>query len=684
MGRLTYLDIGQIFIQADTLYRPASLAKRLLNMGVSEDPGNTLLRCGDTAPLEPGLNLAAYVLGLAHLELAGGANQITLIRYGDKLGRHQGWTRSVQVLESGLTYDLGQPYPDSMVAINGRVCWSNGVDAPLLIDGVTTYGRQVIRLGFDRAPAAPTVLYPSGGASSSQSVPNYAGYAHVGGIGTVQSYDGEDGALLAGAWGYRVQWEDPFGNLSPASAEATAALRLQSTGYLVNSSADYERLNHLDSMTRQFCLRGIDPGEEHVGAIRVYRTTDKLHTDGAYYLLARLTGREAFGLPDGESDGLLSAGPTLVELDPVTPYRVACEFQGRLVAANFNDNPGMIRLSEPGFPGTWPRTARVIPDAGGAAVTGLAATAGGLLAFTANSIFQVEATGDVVTSRPLIGGVGCVAPATLAVLPNGDLIWMAMDGVYTLSGGVPARVSDPIRQTYARLPSSYLGRAVGAVDPRTGVYVLAVCTGSSPLPDQLLLYDVRTGGWSESDAGGRRITALAAAPGHARHLLMGSYLGGEGQNVRIWNRPSVIEGDTIASAFESGVVRMGEDASVVFRLRGILIHFVESAVVAGGSATLRVWVTDRPDGEYRDYPIDLCGGDIVAADAYGGATVGSTIFRQPQIRCRKVDIDINNIAGFRFSLSSTSGRVLHLVGFAFLVERQDNNKSRIQGALRGA
>lgn len=673
-------------VQSDTLYRPSSLAQSINNMLNTDDPGNTLRSGGQHAPYElPSIFLSSYINGICAVESLGGANQVLALHSGGSLFVHEGWKRLYTIVETGLTYTPSAAFPDAMVAVNGRITWSNGVDQPRVIDGTETYGRLTLPLGFDRAPGAPTVLCPNAGAEDTEGVANYNGYSHVGDIGTVQAFDGEDGALLAGRWKYCVVWEDMFGNLSPASAETSAWITNASAGYLPSTSADYVRLNHMDSLTRQFCVRGVTPGEAHVVAIHIYRTLDQLHnTDRNFYLVSRLSGNERFTVPDKESDGVLAGAPVLQRSAPVRPYRIACSYQGRLVVGNFAASPATVRWSEPGFPGTFLEDNYAIPSEGGAQITGLTAWGDALIVFTDRSIYRLEVEGQVAV-RPLFHGVGCVAPCSIQALPDGRLIWQGPNGFYAMAlGGAPVRISQPISRLVARLPSGFSGRTVSAIDPLTGMYLASVCT-NSVIQDQLLAYDPRTEGWTQFDLGAWHATAMCSQPGPAGHVLMGAQLDGSGVQVRVWNRASTINGGTYSFTYVSNVIRIDPSGSVPFRLRSIVIEFAETAIKDGGSAVLSVYPDDAPESTPVTYNVDMCRDEAEDTWPFGGLTVGTgTPFRQPLLRSRKVDVDINTVTGFRFKLVSNANIRLELIGFRFIIDSQDNKKSsRLPGALRG-
>lgn len=673
-------------VQSDVLYRPESLAHTINNMMLTDDPGNTLRSGGMNSPYElPSVTVSGYINGICAAESLGGANQVVVFHSGNNLYVHEGWNRTFTVVQSGLTYTPTATFPDAMVAINGRVIWSNGVDQPRVVDGTTSYGRLCVPLGFDRPPGAPTVLCPNSGAESTEGVSNYNGYAHVGDIGTVQPFDGEDGALLAGRWKYCVLWEDIFGNLSPASADASAWITNASAGYLPSTSTDYKRLNHMDSLTRMFCVRGITPGDDHVAAIHVYRTLDQLNnTDREFYLLCRLAGNERFTVPDKESDGVLAGSDVMQRCTAVRPFRVACAYQGRLVVGNFQEAPGTVRWSEPGFPGTFLEDNYAIPSEGGAQVTGLTAWGDALVVFTDRSIYMLEVEGDAAV-RPLFQGVGCAAPCSIQTLSDGRLVWLSASGFYAMARGqAPERISQPISRLMARLPAGTLGRTVSAIDPQTGAYLASVCA-TGPVQDLVLCFDPRSGGWTQFDQAFRSTTAMCQQPGHAAHVLMGSNLTGVGNTLRVWNRGSSVSGGTYTFSYTSNPIRIDPSGSVPFRLRAIIIEFAETAIKDGGSATLSVYPDDAPESTPVTYPVDMCRDEALASWPYGGLTVGtSSLFRQPLLRARRVSVDLNTMTGFRFKLQSSTNIRQELVGFRFIIEAQDNNKSsRTPGALRG-
>lgn len=699
--------LGLALFESQRIYAPQSIARRIVNL--DREPDGTLLSIESMGRYDPKstTTLDGPILGLAHLETLDGANQVTVLRAGTKLYRHQGWTRTFATLTTGLTYDPNQAFPDVCLPIAGYIVWSNGVDRPLIIDCAKDYGRRALPLGFDNVPAAPLALSPTPGipaldgsntggsgygAGAGNYPPNQGGYSVPGNIGTVSQFNGEDGALLDSTHIYRVQWEDCYGNLSPLSYPSNlATIAAQSTGYWGTLSTNYVRKNNLDMLRRGFCVRGIDKGESHVKAIRVYRTTDTAHSAGEYHLLTRIEGRQAFAYPDSRSDAVLVNGDTPQKPVPVLPFRVACEYQGRLVACNFPGSPGLVRWSQPGFIGTFLEDDWIVPDASGAQVTGAVSYNGAVYLFTEMSIFQLNIDAEGPRLQPVSSSVGTLAPASAQCLPDGRIAFLSRLGMFAIDHkGQIEEIGTEVTDILERIQTGAGGRSVAAIDPATGIYVLALPTNSAK-NDTMLGYDFRVGGWRSYDALPFRPVTLHAASGRAGHLLVGATLPGSLYSLRVWNHPDVSGTNPFASSFESNELRLDPQGLKVFRCRGILVGFIESDVAPSDpGCTVRVWTTSRrtrgtPAESYYDTSMELVGQDFLDAWALGGVTLNASeaYFRTPMVTWRVIPIDVSMITGLRFKISVSAGRRLHLHGFSVIAEEQGQEASRVSGPVRG-
>lgn len=707
-------NLGLSLLQSDKIYDPQSIARRVVNF--MRLPDGTLATYNGQADYDPKASNPPEgpVMGIGHLETYDGANQVTLVRGKDKLKRHEGWNRTWADV-TDVTYDPLQPFPDVCLPINGCIVWSNGIDRPLVTDCAKEFGRLTVPLGFSNAPASPTVLSPTPGAGDASGAggtaagfgagvgtqpPNMNGYSVPGNIGTVNAYNGEDGAMLSGSWLYCYQWEDVLGNLSPLSPPSNAAtVANQSTGYVGTSQlfnpaglTGYYRKNTLDLLLRAFCVRGLDQGESHVKAMRVYRTTDTLHSEGKYHLLVRIEGRQKFIYPDRVSDSILVNKPEPVRAVVVPSFRVACEYQGRLIIGNFGDDPGMIRWSQAGFIGTFEEDAWVVPDAGGAQITGLCAYDGSVFVTTETSVFRLDITPAGPQLSPVSQTQGCVAPQSLRVLPDGRLAFLSRTSVFATDGRTqPADIGTEIQEQIAALNSTALGRVSGSVDPRTGLYLLGVPATSAD-NTVLLGYDYRVQGWRQFAFDADPVYTLHAAAGRAGHLLMGMSTAGGRKSVRVWNFANT-SAQTHTSVYESVELRMDPQGLNRFRVFGVLVGFVESDYIAAGgaaSASIRVWRTSRltgaapGDDSYWDADVELVGEDYENAWGLGDIVLNSSsaYFRTPEVTWRKIPVDQTMLTGFRFRLTAPANHRIRLHGFAILWEPLGNEASRIAGPVR--
>lgn len=723
LGSRPVTKLGLALFQSGVLYKPTSFAKQIVNLRrTTEGTLESFVGAGRYDPkITTGANGGNFdypIMGIAHVETYAGANQVTLVRSGTTLYRHQGWDRTFTAIQTGLTYDPSQPFVDACVPIGGFIVWCNGVDRPLVLD-CRTDGRLVAPLGFNSAPAAPSAWGPSPGAynldalggaifagvGAGRYATNTLGYSVPGNVGTVSQYNGEDGALLDSAHGYAIQWEDIFGNLSPLSPMSNlVTIAAQSCGYQSPLAGTYVRKNRLDMLLRGFAVRGIETGEDHVKAIRLYRTTDTLHSDGKLHLRARIEGRQKFTYPDSMSDGAVLAGDVPVPITPVVPFRVACEYQGRLVIGNLLGAPGEVRWSQPGNIGTFEEDAFCIPDAGGSQITGLASYAGFIYMFTESSVFRLNLDAEGARPEPVSNTYGTVSPASVRVLPDGRLAWMTRKTVVVHDGSTVKDIGTDIIDRLRHVNASAVGRSAGAVDQRTGVYLLSLPVDSA---NNIVTfgYDVRLGGWHEyrlNYASDYAVTALHAASGTAGYTFAGVTGGGQ-YNLCVWGYPDV---DTFASltsaSYQTTILRMDEVGLLPFRVREILVGFIETecADVTADDASLlvRVWYTDRQtnanplpitpaneDGSYIDYEMELVGQDFEDAWRLGNVVLASSeaYYRTGAIRWRRVLVDVGTTTGFSFRLSVSAGRRLNLFGIGIIAQPEGEEASRLPGLTRG-
>jgi hypothetical protein len=700
-------DLGLSLIVSEQVYDPPSIASKIVNLIRPMEQPQTLKTGGQLTLLDPkASHFSTRIDGLAHAEVYEGAGQATVVRSGTALYIHAGYTRTWDTLRTGLTYDPNQPYPDVMLsAPGGFIIWSNGLDNPLIIDVTRTAGRLVEQLGFHRAPAAPSVLYPSPGGNDTDTSkntplpPNYQGYAIPGKIGTLASFAGEDGSVLDGSWLYYVQWEDVFGNLSPLSnASAPAIMQQVSTGYVTTQSTDYKRMNHLDMLTRQFVVRGLDKGEEHVGAIRIYRTPDTLHSDSREpLLLARIEGRDTFTYPDNIPDSRLTlTGLQAEKIVPVQPFKVGCIHQGRLAIGNLQGEAGKVRWSQPGFYGTFNEFDFVVPDnASGSEVTGLQSWGSYLYAFTHSTVYRIDTNAQNAPRCIPVADVGCSAPQTIQSLPDGTLMWLGRGGFVIATqagdGFLSYRlVSTAISKTTRRISIVGSGRACATVDRQTGLYLCAFDgrqSGSSSTNDTVISYDVQTGGFTFFEQS-LYPTAMTNTGGRNATTLWAGLLSGATFRVYAWNRRGPQTTILPTSTYRSNFLRIDPSGLRKFNVREILVGFIEteSVDIKGGETPpcyLKWYTGDRINSPSVTERLQLVGEDYPIAQRVKDATLGTdgkSIFLEGMVRWRRVSTySLKNVSGFWFEINMPSGEPLHLVGIKFIVEPADKAAGRTAG-----
>lgn len=427
--------------------------------------------------------------------LSGSAN-VLYVRAGSMIYRYEGWhgvdpdfPRSDTLFRaqvSGLSDSTNQRFPDHWVVFNDTIIWCNGVDRAR----VFTYDGMVTPLGFDQAPGSPQALGPASAEyeDKGDQYPNSLAYSWEGEIGTAgDSLDGEGGAILSGLWYYYAQYEDIHGNRSafslPSNGVRTSA---QNADPYVPSSSNYQTGMEFDNLTRQFFVRVPGDGPEHTVAMLLYRTPDTKNVGTEPQLLQRFPGLRSSSYADNIPDSGL--GSMWEETVTVPLFKLMCTHQGRLVVANMTGDPGMVRRSQVGFPGTFNKLDFIYPDSGGSEVTGISSHGGFLLAFTETSTYSLEEFG---MPRPLSQGIGCVAPRSIKARPDGMLIWLGRDGFYGMVPGQPiVQISTPIHRLIAEgLNHAQVEHAIAYVDPDTHEYRCAVAKSGSLFNDLILCFD---------------------------------------------------------------------------------------------------------------------------------------------------------------------------------------------------
>lgn len=604
--------------------------------------------------------------GIFHAGLSGGVADTLVVRVGDKLRRHHGWSRSFDELTipDTLTKESRALYPDQFLAINDKIIWTNGIDRALSIspDGM------VIPLGFANVPGAPIVDGPQQPAPEGRDsyYPNALGYSWAGGIGTYGDLlDGFTGCIRAGAWLYYAQWEDIHGNLSQPSAasnivtlETIQADPLETMG--ADSGEELETGAELTDLARQFMVRVAGGGPDHCTAVRVYRTKDTKNADPTPRLVERIPGKSQVFFSDSKADGLL--GVPMVKTVAVPVFRMMCTHQGCLVVANTPDDPGIVRRSQIGFPGTFQAADFIYPDSGGAEVTGIASHGGQLIAFTRTSTYVLQ---DFVTPIPMAQGIGCIAPRSIKALSDGSLIWLSEDGFYMLKGDgiIPASLAIA-RSLRHGINKPRASMAVAAIDPVSKEYRCAVTPAGGTANTLILTFDGQN--WKRQQLG-IEIADMCQTDDYRKYLLaVGKDSVTNRYDVFVLGRETIAyEPNPRDVVYRSAWMKGNETGLAVLNIRSMYIGMLDAfdgefevRFYRNGSFKSVIAMTDVK-------PIGTDDGSDVVTDLAGKAVIGTSKAHDPRLFYRQIPVGLENVTSWAFEIRASYPTRLHLAAFGF-------------------
>lgn len=643
--------------------------------------------------------------------LLNGSARILLYRIGSRMFIFNGGQDNPDdVLITGLTVDPSSKNLDQYVVLNDMIIYFNGSDTPQVI----TYDGTATQLGFDQRASAPSISSPS--QPDYDDTPNYypnsMGYSWQGRIGTPgDELAGQKASLLKGSWYYYFQYEDINGNLSefslpsdPATihtnqAEPFLPPEIQTTadgttnifgGGKPRGKKTFPMGAEIDDLTRRFLVKAPGDLPEHAVATRIFRTPDTYHKDPTPKLVARVPGSKQFYFDDNNSDSDL--GSSWTETVSVPVFRVACAHQGRLVIGNVPGAPGIVRQSQPGFPGTFEKDAYIYPDSNGAEITALASHNGNLIAFTESSTYLIG--NDFMQPQPLSLGIGCVAPKSVQSLRNGSLVWLGSDGVYSLdlSGGIQ-KISAPLDKVFDQeLNKSQFFRAASVIDYETGEYRCVLASKGFPRNDIMLCFD---GVYWRRQTLGIQIADMCTLADHThvtvavgadpREQLLKTTLVdfGGGYTVKanvnlsrvfILNKQSTdYFGPPRRIRYRSAWIRASEFGLVPTNVRNLYVGMMDAWV---GSATIRLYRNGswEPISVMQDLllhgPDDESG---IIADVASEAVVGAARTRDPRIFWRQIPVDIQNANSWAFEieiLGSPSPTVPDLTDASYKLSEQ--------------
>lgn len=607
--------------------------------------------------------------GIFHTLLLGGQADILLVRSGTKLYRHAGWQRGWEELYSGLTDDSrAGTFPDQFVVLNDKIIWANGIDGALVIDA---HG-AVHPLGFSQTPSPPSVFGPGQLTTPVAFYPNAGGYTWRGDIGTPGDVlSGVDGAILDGAWYYYAILEDLYGNLSAPSISSNAAWirSVQASAYVPGSNDTTTAT--LDDLTRQFALRITSSGPSHTVAVHIYRTPDTRRASTIPRLLVRLPGRDPCIFGDRRADSDL--GEEMPRTVSVPTFRTMCVHQGRLVIANTPGDPGILRIADAGFPGTFLAADYVYPDSGGAEITAVASHMGRLLAFSERAVYEIvldPETGSPTTATTLAQGIGCSSPRSLQALPNGLLVWLSRDGFYGADprGGVK-RISDDIhKQLFYDMNTSRYRRAVSCLDPISREYHCAIAPSGEAENRIIFCYDGQN--WRRHDFETITIDDICTTDDYRQLVLFAGQEPDPGKAAKrnVYVKDHETSNYTVPARkalYRSGWYFGDATGSSPLHLRSIYLGMVDAF---NEPFTIRFFRNNswKPVLEMTDVlAVGVDDDSAVVTDIAGSAIIGTAKAHEPRLFWRMVPAGLENAYSWAFEIEANYPTRINIAAISY-------------------
>jgi len=455
--------------------------------------------------------------GIFHAVVDG--RDILLAHFNGGIYVHEGWVPQWRLLigssGSGAEIETAFPSAGNRAKWNTQFCFVGGY-VVIVPQGGRAYaydGKKIMPLGYVVRPSAPVGLGPistsenvfSGGGATYdyfQDRANVAGYSHDGRrmpqvfgpnrIGSINSgpassmnasFNSGDsrnkygGVLEFGTWHYALQLIDDFGNMSPQSPLSAAVTVSKDDNWDLQQLTGAARSETADKLRVQLGAAGLENGRDGTVGKVLLRTKDQAgsgipglfevpgNISTSYLGFATIQDNVTPFFPDNVPDTALVKRAE--DVDPVPLFRLCTMAYGRMWIANWDGGRTSVRPSMPGRAGTFPSGMVYEIDPVAEEVTGLHATRAGLLCFTEAStaiITPTDGSGDMFIRRTLSTKQGCVAPDSIATLPNGLTIWLGREGFYAFDGERIRLISEDVRTEIIRyINFAHASNSVAAV-----------------------------------------------------------------------------------------------------------------------------------------------------------------------------------------------------------------------------
>lgn len=667
----TILSFPLPVVESMTRYAPASLARQILNLRLS--PDGVLESVRGPVPLIPnygaGYPYTGKMHGVFHALLDNGQRDVLLIRSGSVLYEQTGWTRSVASLQTGLSNDPHPRFPDQFVEVAGKVVWNNGVDTPLIYDGYT-----LLPLGYDRPPAPPTATGPSD--TGHPVFRNQGGYSHPGKIGSQGDfYTAQNGALLPGIWTYYVQYEDFFGNrspLSPASGPVVLRRELTTTSYWPDYNnypdATEKELGllsvNLDDLGRQFLVQDISIGPSGTVARNLYRTMDTNRNTNEPHFLARIPDNVTTVFPDDTADGML--GAVASDYTTVTRFSVMCEHLGALAVIEGKN----LRISDPGFPGSFQRKRYVPIGSDGSEPTAVWSFNRDLYAATTTCIYRIEESPLGLHARAITQGIGVVGPEAVASTEFG-MVGLSSNGFWRMTAdSLPEPISRDLFPLFSKLRSSDLPLAVLKWSPLDRELLAALPYGGEVGNSRIFTWDGT--GWKERQYGIGTSSMCVTRDTRQYAIIAGKRVAAEENVFVLHGEAGTYTPPTKTYRYRSQWLRADPAGMRRFDVTNVYVGLVESSK---GNVTWTTWQNDSRDTSVATGTLEAM--NPATTDRLDTLVLGTGKLHDPRLTWKKFGARIKSAESFAFDLECSEPTYLSIAAIMFEVDIVDDRGGRV-------
>ena len=289
------------------------------------------------------------------------------------------------------------------------------------------------------------------------------------------------------AYSYRQTYVTDTGSESPVSEPANVSWTVLSD-VTAPGTSEAERIRNANANARKYgvMLQGLEPGPAGTVARRIYRTKNK--KDGltgagdVYYFVCQIndnTTRQYLDcIPDNQ---LVTAAPTSADSVTISNgYKYGAAWNGSMWLAGGDTTPTQIIYSTQGLPEQFP--AFNYFDVGvrdGGHITAVFPYYDVLLVFREKAIDAIftNAAGDGFTCTTVNQSIGTIATNTIRLIPGVGVMFLNLDGMYLVTGGMRGgasiqvtKVSFRFEKELSRVSKNSLCRATAVYSDREKEY----------------------------------------------------------------------------------------------------------------------------------------------------------------------------------------------------------------------